>query len=177
MFSEYTVEIIASGIVVGVLIIARLILERLIVLRILRKQFDKNRRKAIAKMANLMILLLFISLMASIWGVQQDEIILFASSVLTILGVAFFAQWSHLSNITSGLIIFFDSSIKIGDTITIMEKDFYISGKIEDIKGLTFILKTKDGLVSIPNNTILQKPIQIDHPTVELQKEQTKSKA
>jgi hypothetical protein len=40
-----------------------------------------------------------------IWGVQAKDIII-AISITTVVGVAMFAQWSILSNITSGIILF-----------------------------------------------------------------------
>jgi hypothetical protein len=41
-----------------------------------------------------------------IWGVQAKDIIIAISSITTVVGVAMFAQWSILSNITSGIICF-----------------------------------------------------------------------
>ena len=74
--------------------------------------------------------------------------------------VYLFAQWSHLSNITSGIIIFFNHSVKLDDTIVILDEDYNIQGRISDI-GLFFVrLKTKEGEeISLPNNVFLQKMI------------------
>lgn len=157
----YYQEILISSITLVVLILLRIIIERIVMKRILRKQFDRNRRKAIMKIVNIILFLVLGIAVTSIWGIDQEDIILFVSSVLTILGVAFFAQWSHLSNITAGLIIFFDSTIKLGDVITILEKDFNITGKVEDIDAFSLKLKTEDGIISIPNNLILQKLVKI----------------
>lgn len=159
----YTQEIIGTGITFGVVLLARLVLERLVVKRILKKQFTKERKKMIAKFLNLVLTIILISGLISVWGLDHDQIIIFISSVVTVLGVAFFAQWSHLSNVTSGIILFFDSSMKIGDHITIMDKDFNISGKIDDIEALFVKIRTDSGeLISIPNNIIMQKPVRID---------------
>ena len=51
-------------------------------------------------------ILAFISIVI-IWGVKKDQIFLFISSVFAVAGVASFAQWSILSNITAGIILFF----------------------------------------------------------------------
>ena len=82
------------------------------------------------------------------------------ASILAVIGIALFAQWSHLSNITSGIIIFFSHSFKLDDTVSIIDKDYEVEGRISDI-GLFFIkLKTKQGEeVSIPNNIFMQKMI------------------
>jgi small-conductance mechanosensitive channel len=99
----------------------------------------------------------------AIWGIDQSKLLLFLSTVLTILGVAFFAQWSLISNITSTLIIFFNHPIKIGDYLTIMDKDFPIEGKLSDI-GIFFItVKTKEGKkITLPSNVFMQKMIRKD---------------
>ena len=159
---ERSDELIWSLIVIGVIVLIRLLLHSLVVRRILKKQFDKNRRKVISKTFNLTLVITAIIALTSIWGLDQSEMVLFIGSALTILGVAFFAQWSHLSNVTAGVILFFDSSIKIGDTITIMEKDFNITGRIEDIEAMSVKLSTEQGMILVPNNVILQKPIKIE---------------
>ena len=87
---------------------------------------------------------------------------MFITSVLTVIGVAFFAQWSILSNITAGIIVFFSSPFKIGDTIKILDKDFPIEAKIVDIKSFYTLLKTAEGQeITLPNNLLLQKGIEI----------------
>jgi len=87
---------------------------------------------------------------------------LFVTSILTVIGVAFFAQWSILSNITAGIIVFFSSPFRIGDTIKILDKDYPIEAKIVDIKSFYTLLKTAEGeQISLPNNLLLQKGIVI----------------
>ena len=76
--------------------------------------------------------------------------------------MAFFAQWSILSNITAGIIVFFSSPFRIGDTIKILDKDYPIEAKIIDIKSFYTLLKTEEGeQISLPNNLLLQKGIVI----------------
>jgi small-conductance mechanosensitive channel len=96
-----------------------------------------------------------------IWGVNQSDLAVFVGSVLTVVGVAFFAQWSLLSNITSSIIIFFNHPVKLNDSIIILEgKDYGIEGKIIDI-GLFFVkLETKEsGEITLPNNVFILKSI------------------
>ena len=97
-----------------------------------------------------------------IWGVQTKDILLALSSIVTIVGVAMFAQWSILSNITSGIILFFSFPYKIGDNIIIHDKDFPIEAEIEDIGAFHVYLKTKKGeTIVYPNNLMLQIGITI----------------
>ncbi|MDD7915102.1 mechanosensitive ion channel domain-containing protein [Polaribacter ponticola] len=101
-----------------------------------------------------------IVIVAFIWGVDEKQLLIYVSSFLTILGIAFFAQWSILSNITAGIILFINYPVKIGDTITILEKDNNITGEIRDIGAFFITLKTPEKeLITMPNSVILQKNI------------------
>ncbi|QPN56868.1 mechanosensitive ion channel [Synechococcus sp. CBW1107] len=93
-------------------------------------------------------------------GVERSELIFFLSSMLTILGIAFFAQWSILSNITSTIIIFFSHPAGIGDKVKILDVEFAVEGEIVDIGLFFIVLQGSDGSVlSIPNNLFLQKAV------------------
>jgi small-conductance mechanosensitive channel len=78
------------------------------------------------------------------------------------------AQWSILSNITSGIILFFSFPFKIGDTIHIHDKDFPVIAEIEDISAFYISMVNKDGeRVIYPNNLLLQKGVSIINPDFE----------
>ena len=131
-------------------------------LRKIRIKFDfqKSRIIAINKIITILIYMTAITIISFIWGVSDEQFLLFVSSFLTVLGIAFFAQWSILSNITAGVILFVNYPVKIGDTITIMEKDNDIIGEIKDIGAFFITLQTKKGdFISLPNSQILQKMI------------------
>ncbi|NCT10777.1 MAG: mechanosensitive ion channel [Flavobacteriia bacterium] len=122
--------------------------------------FQKNRVIIINKIINVLIYASVVIIVSFIWGVDEKQLILFISSFLTILGIAFFAQWSILSNITAGLILFVNYPVKIGDEITILEKDNNITGEIKDIGAFFITLKTNEKeLITVPNSIILQKNI------------------
>jgi small-conductance mechanosensitive channel len=77
-----------------------------------------------------------------------------------VLGIAFFAQWSFLSNITAGIIIFFNHPIRLGDQIRIVEKDFFIEGKVTNISFFFMHLENEEKeQITIPNSIALQKTI------------------
>ena len=114
------------------------------------------------KCLNILINVTALVLLFVIWGVEPQNVLLSLSSIFAVIGVALFAQWSILSNLTSGIIIFFTMHIKIGDRIKIYDKDFPIEAEIADIKSFNIYLKTDDGeQVIYPNNLILQKGISV----------------
>ena len=120
----------------------------------------KKRSKIVKKSLNVTILLVFLLIILSIWGVNQSELAVFIGSVLTVLGIALFAQWSILSNVTSGIIIFFNHSIELEDNITVIDKDYEIDGRVSDI-GLFFVVLKNDRneRIDIPNSVFLNKMI------------------
>jgi small-conductance mechanosensitive channel len=67
----------------------------------------------------------------------------FITSVLAVIGIALFAQWSILSNISSALIIFISHPVKLGESITIIDKEFDITGRVSDIGLFYVIMKTE----------------------------------
>ena len=122
----------------------------------------EHRTNLVIKYIHLLITILAIIAFVIIWGVQTKDIFIAVSSFTTVVGVAMFAQWSILSNITSGIILFFSFPFKIGDIIKIHDKDFPIEAEIEDIRAFHVYLKTKDGeMITYPNSLLLQKGISI----------------
>ena len=123
-------------------------------------KYHKSRIKVVKRVLNVILLLTIVALFLIIWGVDQSKLFVFLSSFLTILGVAFFAQWSILSNVTSTLILFFNHHIKIGDNISIAEKDSMIEGRISDIGFFFVYIKTMDNEeIILPSNLFIQKAI------------------
>lgn len=128
----------------------------------------EHRANLVIKYINLLIgfLALFIIIIA--WGVKKEQILLFISSIFAVVGVASFAQWSILSNITAGIVLFFSYPFKIGDKIRIHDKDFPIEAEIEDIKAFYILLKSHEGeLITFPNNLLMQKGISIVNEPIE----------
>jgi small-conductance mechanosensitive channel len=123
---------------------------------------QRARRKFIVKGLTLFVTITALVFLSGVWGFKQNEIAAFASTLLTALGIAFFAQWSLLSNITSSLILFFNHPLKLGDTIRVMDKDCPFEGEVTELSYFFVHLKTEDGeIITIPNSMIFQKSIAV----------------
>lgn len=121
---------------------------------------QRGRRKMIIKVVHILSFITVTILLSAIWGLKQSEIAVFVGTLLTALGIAFFAQWSLLSNITSSLLLFFNHPVKIGDTIKILDKDCPFEGEVIDLTYFFVHLKTADGeIITVPNSHIFQKSI------------------
>ena len=166
VIQEYSKELIASGVLLVVLILLRVGATKLVLRYAKTNHTLEHRSTLIVKYMHLFLYILAIIALIIIWGVQPKDIILAMSSITTVVGVALIAQWSILSNITSGIILFFSFPFKIGDVIKIHDKDFPFIGEIIDIGAFHIFLRTEDGEeVIYPNNLLLQKGISImkDH--------------
>lgn len=129
-----------------------------------RSEINITRTRLMFKYINILIILIAAFLLSFAWGVGFSELSLIFSSAFAVIGVALFAIWSILSNITSGIIMFFSFPYKIGDTIRIHDKDLPIEAEIEDIKAFHLHLRTSEGeLITYPNNLILQKAVSLIH--------------
>jgi len=159
-FQNYQSEIIYTAIVFGILFIVNLIIKG--VLRRIGKRSNINiaRVKLIGRYVTVTLLLIAILIETFVFGANFEDLSLVFSSVFAILGIALFATWSILSNVTSGIIMFFSFPYKVGDKIMIHDIDFPVEAIIEDIRGFQLHLRLDNGnLVTYPNNLILQKAV------------------
>ncbi len=157
---EYKFQIIQTIILLVVFSLTKLITKRFIGRAGARFKYPSGRIRITNKIVNILLLVVLVVFLMSIWNIDQSRLLIFFSTILTILGVAFFAQWSLISNITSALIIFFNHPIRIGDYLTIMDKDYPIEGRLSDIGIFFIIIKTKENeKITIPSNLFMQKMI------------------
>ena len=162
IIKDYTPEILTTIILLVSVSVIRFAVSTLIKRYAKHAEIYEHRAVLVSKYINIVIMLLTLAGIFIIWGVKTDQIYIAFTSVITIIGVAFFAQWSILSNITSGMILFFSFPFRIGDTIKIHDKDFPIEAEIEDISAFHVNLRTKEGeRIIFPNNLLLQKGISI----------------
>jgi small-conductance mechanosensitive channel len=160
----FNIRLIETAVGIIVYVLLRMLIYRYIDKTVEIQVMQKTRSKIVKKSINLILIVtcgLFVTL---VWGVDPSEMVYFMSSVLTVVGIAMFAQWSILSNITSGIILFFNHNIRLDDTISIIDKDYEVEGRISDIGLFFIVLKTPEGeVINIPNNVFSQKMIK-KHP-------------
>jgi small-conductance mechanosensitive channel len=158
----YFKEGLGTAITVVVFILLSLVIKRLTKGYARSAHLSEHRTNLITKYINFFMMALFSIIIFAIWGIRSSELFKFFTGALTIIGVAFFAQWSILSNITSGMILFFTYPFRIGDVIRVHDKDFPIEAQIEDIKMFHTILRNREGeLITYPNSLLLQKGVSI----------------
>ncbi|WP_281543123.1 mechanosensitive ion channel domain-containing protein [Maribacter aestuarii] len=130
-------------------------------------ELNPVRTNLIIKYISIGLTIIALAALTLIWGVNYKDLGILLSSVFAVIGVALFAQWSILSNVTAGVIIFFSFPFKIGNTIRILDKEILTPDNpqndeflIEDIKAFHMHLRRHNGeILTYPNNLILQKGV------------------
>ena len=156
----YKIQLIESVVLLILLLIILKILHRIVQKAGIKFSYDKTRIKIVKKVMTFATYLVLVGTLLLIWGIKPSQLVGYAASLFTVVGIAFLAQWSIISNITSTLIIFFNHQVNIGDTIVILDKDYEIEGKISDIGIFFIIIKVKENeYVSLPSNVFMQKMV------------------
>ena len=158
----YKIQIIESLIVTVILLISKFTLRYFVNLKILNSYFKNTEKKDVLKIINLLLFVTFSIILVAIWSVKQENILVVASSLFTVLGVALFAEMSILSNVTACLILFFQHPIKVGDTIGITHEGEDIEGELIEITYFFAFIKTPNSAtLTIPNALFLKSSFQI----------------
>ena len=113
---------------------------------VLRYLFERGLRKLAVKQKvgelgiafalrslNSVMFIAYVLLVLGVFGLDFSDVEVLLSSVFAVVGVAFFAQWSILSNITASSIIFFSFPYRVGGWVQVIEKVIDVIGLIEDI--------------------------------------------
>lgn len=124
--------------------------------------YKAKEEREVMRLIRLLLLVLIAIVLTAIWGVKQNEILLFAASAITVLGVALFAEMSILSNITAFLVLFFQHPVKTGDRIRLKDGDQELEGELVDITYFfTFIRHDNGEITTVPNSAMLKNSFSI----------------
>jgi small-conductance mechanosensitive channel len=158
----YKLQFIESLIIIGVYIFLYFVFKTFINNFLKKTKLERGRRKMAIRSVQLFSTITAIILLTGVWGFKQSEIAIFASSILTALGIAFFAQWSLLSNITSSVLIFFNHPVKLGDSIKVLHKDYQFEGVVIELSYFFVHLKTQENqIITIPNSHFFDKSFSV----------------
>ncbi len=158
--TTYKFELIATLVLLIILLIIRGLSHALVTRIGRRSGINDARINLIKRYITATLWIIALTIEAAILGVEFKDLTLIVSSVFAVIGIGLFAIWSILSNVTSGIIMFFSFPYKVGDKIQIHDKDFPIEAIVEDIRAFHLHLRLDNGdLVTYPNNLILQKAV------------------
>lgn len=155
-----TLKLLTSALFIFLAVLARFLTIRTLEKIQYKYQFNEDRSGLIKKLIGYLISLITALIVLGIWEIKTEDLALYFASIFTVIGVAFFAQWSHLSNVTGSIILYFGHSIAVGDEIEIMDKDAPVKGIISDINLFFVDIRSADGQrYTLSNTLFLQKII------------------
>lgn len=158
--TQKDIQLVETVILIALSLIIKILATKSVNRFLAHFDFDLKRKRITVRIINLFLWIFIAIVLAGIWNINKEGLVVFITSIITVMGVAFFAQWSILSNITASLILFFNHPMKIGETIHILDKEYDVEGELIDISFFFMYLKTKENhLVTIPTSVVLAKTI------------------
>lgn len=102
-----------------------------------------------------------IAISGVITGFSYKDVGIIFTSIFAVLGVALFAQWSILSNVTASVLVFFFFPYRVGDHVKVIDGENTIEGVIEEITLFHVILNHEKTCITYPNSLVFQKAVVI----------------
>ncbi|PKM21237.1 MAG: mechanosensitive ion channel protein MscS [Gammaproteobacteria bacterium HGW-Gammaproteobacteria-15] len=159
-FSPITVQLLLSvTVVVLYFIISRRVMPLLYQV-IAHSKLKAEMNKRAAAVFHILLVLLLVVVLSIIWGIDIRGLLVLASSMIAVIGVALFAAWSLLSNITAFFILLGQKAFAEGMEVRVMDGGNYLEGRIVEINLFSTVLRTKDNeQVVYPNNLLISRPV------------------
>lgn len=121
---------------------------------------DSDRLQRVRWLLKTSLFIMIILGVMMIWGIELRGLLVIGSSLFALIGVALFASWSLLSNITSFLVLFVQNHFRIGSWVKVMDGSNFVEGKLVDMTLFNVVLETLEGnKVLYPNNLFIVRPV------------------
>lgn len=113
--------------------------------------------------ARVLVATVSLCLLLLAWGIDFSGLLVLSTSIITVTGVALFASWSLISNITAYFILLTNVSYRRGNYLRIIDGDNFVEGFIADIGPFsTRLVTTERETIMYPNNLILTRPVMLN---------------
>ena len=158
--TQYQSNVVFSGLVLLIyLAMSRKLLPKLET-NIVKSKLKSNSALKGLFAARVIVATVSLSLLLLAWGIDFSGLLVLSTSIITVTGVALFASWSLISNITAYFILLTNVAYRRGNYVRILDGDKYIEGVIADVGPFSTRLLTADReTLMYPNNLILTRPV------------------
>ena len=158
--TQYQSNVVFSGLVLLIyLAMSRKLLPKLET-NIVKSKLKSNSALKGLFAARVIVATVSLALLLLAWGIDFSGLLVLSTSIITVTGVALFASWSLISNITAYFILLTNVAYRRGNFVRILDGDNYIEGVIADVGPFSTRLLTADReTLMYPNNLILTRPV------------------
>ncbi|AMJ99736.1 mechanosensitive ion channel protein MscS [Alteromonas macleodii] len=158
--TQYQSNVVWSGLVLLVyLAMSRKLLPKLET-NIVKSKLKSNSAIKGLFAARVIVATVSLALLLLAWGIDFSGLLVLSTSIITVTGVALFASWSLISNITAYFILLTNVAYRRGNYVRILDGDNFIEGVIADVGPFsTRLLTAERETLMYPNNLILTRPV------------------
>ncbi|WP_346656332.1 mechanosensitive ion channel domain-containing protein [Vibrio sp. CK2-1] len=126
----------------------------------MKSGISPHRKQRARLLLNTITSIILICLLLMLWGIELRGLLVVGSSMFALLGVALFAGWSLLSNLTSFLILFTQNDCRVGRWVRVVDGANFLEGEITEMGFMNVQLRSLDGdLILYPNNLFMTRPV------------------
>ncbi|OLF71581.1 mechanosensitive ion channel protein MscS [Alteromonas sp. W12] len=158
--TQYQSNVVWSGLVLLIyLAMSRKLLPKLET-NIVKSKLKSNSAIKGLFAARVIVATVSLALLLLAWGIDFSGLLVLSTSIITVTGVALFASWSLISNITAYFILLTNVAYRRGNYVRILDGDNFIEGVIADVGPFsTRLLTAERETLMYPNNLILTRPV------------------
>ncbi|WP_419147059.1 mechanosensitive ion channel domain-containing protein [Pseudoalteromonas 'SMAR'] len=128
--------------------------------KVTRGKIDSHRKQRAELLVKTIVAFVFVCVMLVFWGIELKGLLVLGSSLFAMLGVAMFAGWSLLSNLTSFLLMFIQNDYRVGNWVRVVDGANFIEGCIVEMGLMSVVLRHIEGhKVVYPNNLFVTRPV------------------
>ncbi|MFY8273484.1 mechanosensitive ion channel domain-containing protein [Pseudoalteromonas sp. SSDWG2] len=128
----------------------------------IRGRVDPHRKQRAQFLLKLLLAFVLTCVLLVFWGIELRGLLVIGSSLFAMLGVALFAGWSLLSNLTSFLLMFVQNDCRVGYWVKVIDGANFIEGRIVEMGFMNVVLEHIDGhKVLYPNNLFVTRPVMV----------------
>ncbi|MDC9510742.1 MULTISPECIES: mechanosensitive ion channel domain-containing protein [Pseudoalteromonas] len=128
----------------------------------IKGKVDVHRKFRAELLLKIILAFVVLCLVLIFWGIELRGLLVLGSSLFAMLGVALFAAWSLLSNLTAFLLMFIQNGFHVGNWVRIVDGANHIEGRIVELGLMNVLLEHVDGhRVVYPNNLFVTRPVMV----------------
>jgi len=160
---EHLIHILLTAAIIGLYYFVRGVIIPRLERYVERDQLKQQTYQSALFTVSLLAGLVALAIMLVVWGINVRELLSVSTGILAVTGVALFATWSILSNVTAFFILLANPVYKRGNYIRVFDADNYAEGYISQINIFSTVLITEQrDTVVYPNNLLTARAIIIN---------------